>query len=98
MHFSIPWAYRHGHGTKSLAPQLKSNTGSPESIANCDLHTIILGKICHLIAAGKHVGPVVYVLLGIAKHLTFSSGARGGVNADNLVKGCGPQGKGIALP
>ena len=88
----------HGHGPQPLHPCLKAHPRGPQAVAHGDLHPVQVGDPGHLVAAGKEVGPVVHVFLGVAQDLALAGGAAGGMDAHDLLEGHGPQREGVLVP
>ena len=80
----ITRAHRHSHSPQLLSTSLKADTGSPQAIASCNLDSILVGNSCHSIAAGKHGGPVIYILLGIRNNHWQACSTRGGMYSYHL--------------
>ncbi len=96
VHVSRP--HRQGHGPQGLAARLEAHPRGPDPVAHRDLHPVQGGDAGHLVGPGEEMPPVVHVLLGIAQDLAFAGGAAAGVDAHDLLKGHGPEGKGVTVP
>ena len=81
----VAGAHGDGHGAQALAAQLEADAGSPQAITGSDLNAVGVRDARRLIAAREHGGPIVDVLLRIGDDDRGARGARGAVDADDLL-------------
>ena len=83
--FGIAGAHRDGHGAQALAAQLEADAGSPQAITRGNLDAVGVRDARRLVAAREHGGPIVDILLRVGDDDRGARGARGAVDADDLL-------------
>ena len=83
--FGVAGAHRDGHGAQALAAKLEADAGSPQAVARGDLDAVGVRDARRLVAACEHGGPIVDVLLRVGDDDRGARGARGAVDADDLL-------------
>jgi len=71
LQLEIPRTGRNRHRPEPFHAQLESGPRRPQPVTDADLHAVLARKPRHLIAACKHVLPVVEVLPRVAEDLPF---------------------------
>jgi len=95
--FGIGGADRDCHGSEPLAARLKADPGSPQAVADGDLHPVQKRQSSHFVAAGEHIRPIVEILSSISEDLPFAGGPGRGVDTADALEGHRPQGEGIVV-
>ena len=83
--FGVAGAHGNGHGAQALAAQLEADAGSPQAVARGYLDAVGVRDARRLVAACEHGGPIVDVLLRVGDDDRGARGARGAVDADDLL-------------
>ena len=68
---------------------LKTDSGSPETIAGCDLDAVAFADSRCLVAAAEHFSPVIDVFRRIGNDDRKTGSSRRGMDADDLLLGSG---------
>ena len=61
----IAGSHRNDHSAEFFSTVLETDTGSPETVAGCDMNAILIGDAGGLIAALEHLAPVVNVFCSV---------------------------------
>ena len=75
LQIDVARSHGNGHGTQPFAPQLESDTGGPDPVADGDLNPILWCQTCQFVTAGKKVHPVIDIFLGVRQHFLLSGGS-----------------------
>ena len=96
--FRIAGAHGDSHSAEAFYAGLKARAGCPETVAGGDLDAVALGETGYRKAAGKHIGPVVDILLGVGDDDGLAGRAGGGMDAHHLFVGHALHAQGIVFP
>ena len=83
--FGVAGTHGDGHGAQALTAQLEADAGSPQTVTRGDLNAVGVRDARRLVAAREHRGPIVDVLLRVGDDDRGARGARGAVDADDLL-------------
>ena len=83
--FRVARPHGNRHSAQLLAAVLEADAGSPQSVAWCDLHPVLVGHAGKLIAPLEHLAPVIHIFGGIRDDHRCARGAGRGVDADNVL-------------
>ena len=61
----IAGTHRNDHSAEFFGTVLETDTGSPETVAGCDVNAVLIGDAGGLIAALEHLAPVVNVFCSV---------------------------------
>ena len=81
----VAGAHGDGHGAEFLRTGLETDAGGPETVAGRDVDAVFARDAGGLVAAGEHGGPVIDVFAGVGDDDRKAGGARGGVDADDVL-------------
>ena len=94
----VAGAHRDAHGAEFFRAGLEADTGGPEPVARGDVDAVPVRDAGHLVAAGEHGGPVIDVFASVGDDDRKAGGARGRVDADDLLFRSRHESEGIGVP
>ena len=95
--FGVAWTQRNRHSAQLFSTKLEADASRPQAIARRNVNAVFVGDTHRFVAARKHRGPVINILLGIGNHHRNTRGARRRMDANDLFLGHGGQTQRIGL-
>ena len=85
-------------GAHLLQAKVQAQGAGEQAVAKGDLDDVVAGDAAGGDDAGHEIGPVFNVLFGVGAHRGLARGARGGVDAHDVLHGHGQHAEGVVIP
>ena len=94
----VAGTHRDAHGAEFFRTGLEADAGGPETVTGSDVDAVLVRDAGHLVAAGEHGGPVIDVFASVGDDDRKAGGARGRVDADDLLFRSRHESEGVGVP